>query len=421
MGINAHRALFSEANTKNDAQCYLRQLSVEETEKQTLRAARDDIRTAIREGFGNWKAWARRDEMFVAAAFSTVLAYDSEPALRPKFRMQGSWSYFTLNCVTLEPPQEIDLDDGIFLPTSFLNQGGTLHPVVVSKTYFDAVEKILKPLCQKRGWTLICNKSSCVRVSIYQGAHIDLALYAIPDTQFSALMEKAIAAATRSGMVFDRDTVLLEDTVYRDIDPDQIMLAHREEGWMRSDPRKLEDWFQDAVLRHGEQIRRVCRYLKGWRDHNWATSKLSSIALMACVVTAYDDAMTAPPANRDDEALRLVARHLPQLLGGSIPNPVVPGLVLNDNWTPQCRAGFVAQAQKLVSALDAALNSAFATAALATLRGELGPHFPDDRDLLAVDGSNAAPSILTTGILKEMGQEPDARAAVKRGGDSRYG
>jgi hypothetical protein len=401
--------------------CYLRQLSVEEEERQTLREARDEIRSAIREGFGNWKALVRREEMFVAAALSTVLAYDSEPALRPKFRMQGSWSYHTLNCVTVEPPQEIDLDDGIFLPTSFLNQGGTLNPVVVSKTYFDTVERILQPLCEKRGWTLISDKSSCVRVSICQGAHIDLALYAIPDAEFTALMEKVATAAARSGMIFDRDTVLLEDSVYRDIDPDQIMLAHREKGWMRSDPRKLEDWFQDAVKRHGDQVRRVCRYLKGWRDHNWETCKLSSIALMACVVTAYDDAMTAPPTNRDDEALRLVSRRLPEMFSGAIPNPVVAGLVLNDNWTDQCRASFVAQARKLVSALDAALNSAFATAALATLRSELGPHFPDDRDLLAVDGANGAPSILTTGILKEMGQEPDTRAAVKRGGDSRYG
>jgi hypothetical protein len=62
------------------------------------------------------------------------------------------------------------------------------------------------------------------------------------------------------------------------------MLAHRDEGWKPSDPRKLEEWFRAAVRQHGEQLRRVCRYLKNWRDNRWEGCRLSSIALMACTV-----------------------------------------------------------------------------------------------------------------------------------------
>lgn len=421
MGINAHKALFSDDNVKSDSAPYLRQLTIEEQERETLRAARDDIRSALRQGFSNWTEVASREEVFEAAAITNFSAYDSAPSLRPKFRMQGSWSYHTLNRTTVEPPQEIDLDDGIFLPTSFLSQGGTVHPAVVSSAYFKIVERVLRPLCRAKGWELIDDKPSCVRVSLYDGAHVDLALYAIPDEQFRVLVEKAATAATLSGVTFDRDTVAFSESVYRSISPDQIMLAHREKGWMRSDPRKLEDWFQDAVKRHGEQLRRVCRYLKAWRDHHWDSCKLSSISLMACAVTAYDEETDLPPSNRDDQALHMVSRRLPGMFAGHIPNPVVPGLVLNDNWTAECRASFIAQARNLDSALANALSQSVAEPALVALRAELGPYFPADPDLLAVDGPGTAPSILTTGLLKNLGDDPDARVAVKRGGDARYG
>ena len=42
--------------------------------------------------------------------------------------------------------QEIDLDDGVFLPVSFLSQNGGAHPIVASAGYFAAVERILLAL-----------------------------------------------------------------------------------------------------------------------------------------------------------------------------------------------------------------------------------------------------------------------------------
>ena len=417
MGINAHRAFFSASDSNN----YLGELTVADEVKAHLRAVRDEMRETITSGFSNWAAVTKPEEMFEAVALATVFAYDHAPALRPKFRMQGSWAYHTLNCTTVEPPQEIDLDDGMFLPVSFLGQNGNSHPAVVSQTYFATVERLLLPLCAKRGWTLVRNKPSCVRVAIYDGAHVDVALYAIPDRDFQVLVEKA-AAASALAAADARDSISFSDALYRDIPLDHIMLAHRDDGWIPSDPRKLDDWFQDGINMHGVQLRRVCRYLKGWRDNNWDECRLSSIALMACAMTAFDQSgASRSDENRDDQALLMVARRLPDLFSKSIDNPVVEGMVLNDSWTPECRASFVAGANRLVSSLERALEASTANAALALLRAEMGNYLPNDANLVALDGTNQAPAILTTGLLGSLGENPDARAAVKRGGDDRYG
>src|SRR5205085_2773416 len=109
---------------------------------------------------------------------------------------------------------------------------------------------------------------SCVRIRISDEAHIDLALYAIPDLEFGRLVEKAaLAESTFARDEFRREmqeAIALDQAVYANLRSDQIMLAHREEGWKPSDPRKLEDWFTGAVKKFGDQLRRVSRYLKGW-------------------------------------------------------------------------------------------------------------------------------------------------------------
>lgn len=417
MGINAHRAFFSANSTDH----YLGELSVDEGVKEDLREVRDELRNTIKSGFGNWGQVVRREELFESVALATIFAHDEAPALRPKFRMQGSWAYHTLNRATIEPPQEIDLDDGMFLPVSFLGQEGTAHPAVISHTYFQTVERLLAPLCAKRGWVLETHKPSCVRVKVSDGAHVDIALYAIPDNEFRVLVEKA---STISFHAADElaNSVSFADGYYRELPTDHIMLAHREDGWIPSDPRKLEDWFDEAVSQHGQQLRRVCRYLKGWRDYNWEECRLSSITLMACAVRAFDEAGAArPETDRDDKALLMVASRLPELFAADIDNPVVDGMVLNDKWSPECRAGFIAGANRLIGTLESALGASTSGAALAVLRTEFGDFLPNDTSLLALDGTNQAPSILTTGLLAGLGDTPDARAAVKRGGDDRYG
>jgi hypothetical protein len=417
MGINAHRA-FNGATTENT---YLRALTIDDLERKKLRDARDDIRDAISGGFRKWSNVIDREELFESVALATTYLHDDEPTLRPKFRMQGSWSYHTLNCATFVPPQQVDLDDGLFLPISFLNRQGTAHPAIISSRYFDAVEAMIAPLCMQRGWTLV-KKPSCIRVVIDTESHLDIALYAIPDDEFRVLLEKASAtAATRFGASVLDEAVSFAEEIYPNIPADRIMLAHRREGWKPSDPRKLEDWFQEAVEEHGEQLRRVCRYLKGWRDYTWEECRLSSIALMACVVTAFDEASAAASENRDDRALLGTAERLPGLLSNRIPNPVVDGQFLDEGWTLTQREAFVKGAEGLLGSLARALNSSDPEYAMDALRSSFGHHMPEDEDLFRSESEIGAPAILTSGILKDIGDAPDARKAVKIGGDGRYG
>lgn len=416
MGLNAHRVFFGQA----DGDHFLSALTLAAERQDLLRNARDVCRNAMRVGLRNWATVVSKAVLFETLASSAV-----PHSLKPKFKMQGSFAYRTINQPAQTPPQQIDLDDGVFVPVSFLKTNGETHPALISSGYFAAVEALLAPVCNDNGWTLVTDKPSCVRVELEDDAHIDFALYAIPDDEFVQLLE---TEALTSLHAKDHRAALLEqvelaDEIYRGLREDQIMLAHRTEGWKPSDPRKLEDWLRDALRVHGEQLRRVCRYLKGWRDHHWDQSRLSSIALMACVVSAYDlDAIAAD--NRDDRALLAVARQLPKLLQGRIPNPVVDGQFLDEVWSPADRNAFVAQAEALESRLARALSGTdSAEQALGELTAAFGERLPDDPDLIEPDQREdlATPAILSAGLVKQMGDEAGPQAAVKREGDRRYG
>lgn len=415
MAVNAHKVFYNPAGENS----YLGALSVDEPEKSRLRAARDEIREALRSGFRDWGKFVEDAQLFEAAAI-TGISNSSSASLRPKFRMQGSWSYDTLNRFNQNPPQQIDLDDGIFLPVSFISKGGTTHPVVASAGYFLAVEKILAPLCRKRGWTLNTDQRSCVRIVISPTAHIDLALYAIPDEEFSVLLEKASTSRRFDDEKAD-DLQTIFDEIYPTLSADQIMLAHRKEKWKPSDPRKLEDWFLGAVKEHGLQLRRVCRYLKAWRDHQWPKCKLSSIALMACAVSAYEDADGSIPENRDDLAVQMVAARLAQLLQGRIENPVVEGQFFDEGWSSEIRSDLVRKAQELKARIDEALSAKEARSVIENLQAAMGQYLPNDEALVQIDSEVKSPAILTSGMLKDFGKDRDAAESVKKGGDSRYG
>ena len=142
---------------------------------------------------------------------------------------------------------------------------------------------------------------------------------------------------------------------------------------------------------------------------------------MACVVAAYDEATAAIAENRDDLALQMVAKRLPELLERRIQNPVVYGQYLDEGWTGECRADFIAKAQALTTRIDAALAANQSGTVIEHLRTALGGYLPDDEDLVVIEASIGAPTILQSGILKDFADQPEAREAVKKGGDGRYG
>jgi len=417
MAVIAHR-LFNGSHKH----AYLRQLKVPDETIEELREARDNIRRTLRAGFRDWNRDLQKGDNNSDLVVS--LAADQEPFVgTPKFRMQGSQSYHTANDPAHKPPQQVDLDDGMFMPVSFLEQGGAMRPALVSAAYFKVVERALAPLCEANNWDLVTDRASCVRVELNNVCHVDIALYAVPDQEFRTLVESS--ENVRGGMSFDGAFNQLEflDEAYERLSSDQMMLAHRKKGWWPSDPRKLEDWFKEAVEEFGPQVRYVSRYLKGWRDEEWECSRLSSIALMSATVTVFEENGSGTFDGRDDLALLAVAKRLPEILEGRIPNPRVDGVYLDDGWSLEERAQFVAGARSLANALtDAIKNSTSASFTIERLQSPLGERLPDDVTLVVVETSSeseAVPAPAVATLFRD--DDADARPAVQTGGDERYG
>ena len=392
--LNVHR-VFKGSRTRRG---YLAALGLTDDRAESLREARDRIRKRLREEMPDWNSHAKAlsliDHRHIAMA-------SRMPTLSPKFRMQGSSVYHTLNFPAHLPPQEVDFDDGMFLPTSFVNGRGANRPVVASRGYFAMVEEILGPLCAECGWGLDTSKSSCVRVRIDAEAHVDLALYAIPDDEFTNLAEARARAMAARGQTAPELDFELADEVYRGLLEKQVMLAHRNDGWIESDPREIENWFLDAIADHGEVVRRLCRYQKGWRDYQWKRGGPSSIALMACVVRIFDELDGTLPENRDDLALQAVADRLDELFSQAIPNPVLPDQDLDEDWSVEERLEFRARACDLKTRIDTVLSRTFHKAvAIAELREGFGMRIPNDELLIDVESEERrvqayAPAVVT--------------------------
>ena len=364
---------------------FLGNIRVPDGDEEIMREARDAIRAELKAKFH-----AISDAEPLAKAFiveSSVRASFADEDLRrlrltPKFRSQGSSVYATLNDPVPEhvPPQQVDLDDGVFLPTSFVNQE---QPVIAAKAYFDAVEEALEPLCKRRGWTLK-EKFSCVRIHVGPKIHIDLPLYAIPDRDFERIEMMSKSAGLRTMAM---DSAVLLEAEYQSVPDDHIMLAEREGTWRRSDPRALERWFLAAIGRHSEALRHVCRYLKAWRDMQWKDPQdgIPSITLMAIAVNAFDAAGARPPLDREDRALLKVATAMSLALGSTIANPVVEGETLDGGWTQARRADYVGRARALAACVEAAMGGNSPDAAIVRMQGCLGERVPHQPSLVQPD------------------------------------
>ncbi len=426
MPINAHKSF---NGTHDDA--FVKQLKLPKHRDEELRAVRDELRDAIRTGLKDWTERFPIEQIVTKDAEIALMQEEIEVADafgRPKFRMQGSFSYSTVNdpAKGKSPALQIDLDDGMFLPTRYISRDGALAPSVAAEGYFRAVEQLVSEVCDKNGWELK-TKTSCIRVEIDAEAHVDIALYAVPQSEFVTLVETAQAQERlmMDGLVELRDDEFASE-IYERLSADQMRLACRDEDgrgkWIPSDPRKLEDWFRDAVRDHGDQVRFVSRYLKAWRDEQELPG-LASIALMWTVVQVFENHRGYKPFHgRDDLALLAVSRALPDLLSEAIPNPVVNGARLDQGWNENDRQAYIDAAAKLEQQLEAALvSSSDPQLTVRHLSAALGDRFPTDISLLVDEADNpneavAAPATLTNNLFETKEDRP----AVKLDGDERY-
>lgn len=208
---NAH-ALF--CGLKKDPS-YLANLTVPEDVIESLLLARKDIRAVLRDNAVN----LRFDSHFWVSDSIYSSSQSARPNISMKFMTQGSYVYGTLNSPEKPQVQEIDLDDGMYVPVDFLSDG---KPALIAKSLFDFVLTTLND----NGWSAQ-SKPNCVRVRLSRGAHIDIPIYSIPRNEFESLAIATENANMQSSQLF-RDSL---GTINR-LPSDKVMLARADGTWI---------------------------------------------------------------------------------------------------------------------------------------------------------------------------------------------
>lgn len=338
-----------------------------------------------------------RDHLRPRIQKATIAVLGMENAVSPKFRTQGSWSYKTCVQPPFLPPQEIDWDFGVYLPVKVWEENGPPH--TMAKAYFVLVENLLADLCQVKKWKLVTGKATCIRVQVASWAHIDIPLYAAPEHEFVQIMEKA-ALTARSGSLAHDSKRFSESAEFGEIQEqyweelNHIVLATRSGEWKSSDPEDVARWFNDRVTEHTEQLRRVCCYLKGWRDYQWKNGGgPTSVSIMIAVAQKFE-----PQRGRDDLALETATQHLASALLGELRERGIDNGAedFNSRLSDDEKAFASRKANELASTLQQArLNASnLKQLAIAALQKQFGDRIPNRIDLIDVD--NGAEAIRST-------------------------
>ncbi len=298
-------------------------LTINKKNKDVLVSARDEIRPVLRDG----------------------LSFDGSPV---KFLTQGSSRHQLINH-PCHPNQQMDLDDGVYIPNSVAECKNPAQ-------WLDHVADCLKPLAKSNGWVISTEKSSCVRVVLDEDKHIDIPLYHIPDLSINKLQ------AT---------------------DPsDNVQLARRE-GWKNSDPRTINEWVASISAEHGSKYKHICRTLKGWRDNQWEyKSPISSIMIMKMVEMAMKNAGIFKDSNeREDEIFcKVVDAIVGNILHSNIPDPDPNNAdSLNSKWNEDETKDCVLKFNSLQKALYGECNN---DDYVRKLREEFGRFFPTNTSFI---------------------------------------
>ncbi len=200
--------------------------------------------------------------------------------LTPKFRVQGSFSYATVNdpVPQYSPPQEVDIDIGCYIPLEYAEE----NPSLAHALLFEIIDNVLTVITsQNPNWKAICDKDTCGRLKTDQGVHVDVVAYATPEVEFKKFVEsqKLMFASNESRKAQLEDTSI--DFFKKELlHFEKVNMAHRSEGWKESDPKLVTDWFNKRCTNE-KYLRHLSKILKAWRDFTWKDGQgPSSISLM---------------------------------------------------------------------------------------------------------------------------------------------
>ena len=353
--------------SSNEHTTFLKELDLSNSEKQSINSARSDVRDALRSKLPG----ALQDR-----------GYQGKDC-NPKFFIQGSWAYKTLNRPCQTPPQQSDVDDGVYLPMSIVTEEN--RPTMAIKDFRAAVCDVLKPLCDEKGWDL-SSKATCLRVEISTFAHIDLPLYAIPDDQYLKIVDSMEA---RNYKVIKSLAMDSEQDCWKKLPSDKILLAC-EDKWIVSDPLKMKEWFELEVSDKEEQLRRVIRYIKAFRDKQWDKGGPSSILLMAAACPLFEFHY-----KRDDLALLHVVKGLPEALRNGVKSPVDSKVYLTDALGEKGVTETAEKFETFKTYLEASIaDNAKKDMACQWMCAMLGDRFPNRPDLISDLPAQPMPAVM---------------------------
>lgn len=331
-----------------------------------------------------------RDHLRKTIREATVTVLGMPHMVSPRFRTQGSWAYKTCIQGAHLPPQEMDWDFGVYLPVTAWED--TAPPRAMARLYFDFVELSLADLCREKGWTQDKSNNRCARVKISDWGHVDLPLYAAPEEKFRNVAEKVVmdSAITRTNYL--RESASLEEFSEKGEMPndfwvlmDEIHVAKRDGSWQKSDPEQVANWFDNRVTEHGDQLRRVCRYLKAWRDHNWKVGGPTSVLIMIIVSKTFQNIR-----GRDDIALENAASDLAKRLAEDVREVGIDlGVEDFNRLSPADRIVASQKAQELQQALYTSRHygAGLVGEASAAMQAKFGSRISSDPSLVVLDNA----------------------------------
>lgn len=173
------------------------------------------------------------------------------PEHMPIFKMQGS---FPMKTALLQlDGGEYDIDLGVYI-SGYENVSKNEFP---SRQLFHSwINEATKNETNANN----IDKDTCVRITYAKGYHVDLPSYLVSNDG-------------------------------------HFYLSNKKDGWIMSDPVGFTKWFIDKVDKNGEQLRRIVKYIKAWKDYN--SIPLASIAVTILVANSF-----SPSEYHDEISLR---------------------------------------------------------------------------------------------------------------------
>ena len=191
---------FNATELLKSSEGFIPKITPNSNDTKYLKQARKLIRDSIKQTFDlisnalnqdHLGKWLINEESIPYCYIEAIrkLKKDQKEALKkvqPKFLSQGSFVYKTMNTPCHQPPQQIDLDDGVYLPIDMMRDG----PIIGKNLFFIIIDNTLNQLAKKNDWRFIGDKPTCSRLVIRKDMHIDVPLYAIPREKYQAILNE---------------------------------------------------------------------------------------------------------------------------------------------------------------------------------------------------------------------------------------